>query len=49
MSQDPQSQEAISEAPCQYCGRPTSEQIAGDPICLDCYSTQGACCAGDDE
>jgi adenosylmethionine-8-amino-7-oxononanoate aminotransferase len=34
--------------PCKFCKSPTSETVAGDAICLDCYSLQGACCQGDD-
>jgi adenosylmethionine-8-amino-7-oxononanoate aminotransferase len=29
---------------CKFCGTPTSEQVAGDFICINCYSEAGACC-----
>lgn len=38
-----------AEGPCTFCGIPTTEKMAGDFMCLNCYSTQGACCAGEDE
>jgi adenosylmethionine---8-amino-7-oxononanoate aminotransferase len=30
--------------PCKFCGIPTTEQIAGDFICLNCYAESGSCC-----
>lgn len=39
---------AVVKPSCKFCGCPTNESIAGEYICLDCYSLQGACCQGDD-
>jgi adenosylmethionine-8-amino-7-oxononanoate aminotransferase len=30
--------------PCKLCGSPTTEQIAGEFICLNCYAESGSCC-----
>lgn len=29
---------------CKFCGTPTSDQVAGDFICMNCDSEAGACC-----
>ncbi|CAA6689797.1 Adenosylmethionine-8-amino-7-oxononanoate aminotransferase (EC [Lentimonas sp. CC19] len=34
---------------CKFCGTSTADQIAGDFICLNCYSEAGACCHGESE
>lgn len=34
---------------CKFCSTPTADQIAGDFICLNCYSEAGACCQGESE
>lgn len=39
---------AATQQPCKFCGCPTSDSVAGEAICLDCYSLQGACCQGDE-
>jgi adenosylmethionine-8-amino-7-oxononanoate aminotransferase len=33
-----------ASGPCKFCGAPTTEQIAGEFICLSCYAESGACC-----
>lgn len=36
------------EEPCKFCGTPTTSRMDSAPICLDCFSTQGACCTGEE-
>ncbi len=35
-------------AACKFCGMPTSNFIAGEPVCLTCYTERGSCCQEQD-
>ncbi|MGJ8640034.1 MAG: hypothetical protein ACSHYA_11655 [Opitutaceae bacterium] len=38
-----------TEAACNRCGQQTPGKLDGAPLCDDCYSVFGACCASEFE